>query len=79
MATGLYRIVRNPMYVGVLLVVVGQGLPFASWPVLVWTAVLAGVFHLFVVFVEEPSLRARFGVEYETYCRRVGRWLPRLR
>jgi protein-S-isoprenylcysteine O-methyltransferase Ste14 len=54
-ATGLYRIVRNPMYVGVLLVVLGQGLLLGSWRVLGWAALLAGLFHLFVVFVEEPS------------------------
>jgi protein-S-isoprenylcysteine O-methyltransferase Ste14 len=77
-ATGLYRWVRNPMYVGVLLIVLGEGLLLASWPVLAWATLLAAVFHLFVVFVEEPSLRARFGTEYDGYRRRVGRWLPRL-
>lgn len=78
-ATGLYRLVRNPMYVGVLLVIVGQALLFGSVAVLAWAAILGLVFHVFVVFVEEPSLRARFGLEYEDYRRRVGRWLPRLR
>ena len=76
-ATGLYCLVRNPMYVGVLLVALGQGLLFGSAAVLVWAAILAIVFHLFVVFVEEPSLRARFGADYDAYCRRVGRWGPR--
>jgi protein-S-isoprenylcysteine O-methyltransferase Ste14 len=78
-ATGLYRLVRNPMYVGVLLVIVGEALVLGSAAVLVWAAILAIVFHLFVVFIEEPSLRARFGSEYDDYCQRVGRWLPRLR
>jgi protein-S-isoprenylcysteine O-methyltransferase Ste14 len=78
-AMGLYRLVRNPMYVGMLLVVIGEGLLFASWPVLAWAALLGGLFHLFVVFVEEPSLRARFGAAYDVYCGRVGRWLPRVR
>jgi protein-S-isoprenylcysteine O-methyltransferase Ste14 len=66
------------MYVGVLLVVLGQGLLLGSWPVLGWAALLAGLFHLFVVFVEEPSLRGRFGAEYDSYCDQVGRWVPRL-
>jgi protein-S-isoprenylcysteine O-methyltransferase Ste14 len=77
-ATGLYRFVRNPMYVGVLTVIAGEGLLFASPAVLVWGAALAVAFHLFVVLVEEPSLRRRFGAEYERYRAHVRRWLPRL-
>ena len=76
-ATGLYRVVRNPMYIGVLLVIAGQSLLFGGVAVLLWAATLAVVFHAFVVFVEEPSLHARFGPEYQAYCRRVGRWFPR--
>lgn len=78
-ASGLYRFVRNPMYVGVLLVVAGEGLLLGSATVLVWAGVLLVAFHSFVVLVEEPSLSARFGAEYESYRRRVGRWLPRVR
>jgi protein-S-isoprenylcysteine O-methyltransferase Ste14 len=76
--TGLYRYVRNPMYIAVLSVIVGQGLLFGSAPVLRYAAAVAVGFHLFVLLHEEPSLRSRFGPEYETYCRAVRRWWPRL-
>ena len=76
--TGLYRYVRNPMYIAVLSVIVGQGLLFGSGPVLRYAAVVAVGFHLFVLLHEEPSLRRRFGAEYEAYCRGVRRWRARL-
>ncbi len=66
------------MYIGVLGTIVGQGLLLRSWAVLVWAACTAAGFHLFVVGIEEPALRRRFGAEYAEYCRRVRRWLPRL-
>jgi protein-S-isoprenylcysteine O-methyltransferase Ste14 len=76
---GLYRYVRNPMYVGVLATVVGQGLLLGNTSVLVYAAVLWLVFHLFVLFYEEPTLRARYGAEYESFRAAVPRWIPRLR
>jgi protein-S-isoprenylcysteine O-methyltransferase Ste14 len=76
--TGLYRHVRNPMYIAVVGVIVGQGLVFGSPPVLRYAAAVAVGFHLFVLLHEEPSLRSRFGAEYEAYCRAVPRWRPRL-
>jgi protein-S-isoprenylcysteine O-methyltransferase Ste14 len=76
--TGLYRYVRNPMYIAVLSVIVGQGLLFASGPVLRYALAVAAGFHVFVLLHEEPSLRRRFGAEYEAYCRGVRRWRPRL-
>jgi protein-S-isoprenylcysteine O-methyltransferase Ste14 len=76
-ARGSYRVVRNPMYVGVLALIVGQALVLGREVLLVWAAAAALLFHLFVVFHEEPELRRRFGDEYEAYGRRVGRWLPR--
>jgi len=75
-ARGLYQFVRNPMYYGVLNVIVGWIVFFGSLDVLVYGVIVAGAFHLFVVFVEEPSLRRRFGVEYVFYCRVVHRWIP---
>jgi protein-S-isoprenylcysteine O-methyltransferase Ste14 len=78
-ATGFYRVVRNPMYVGVLAVVIGEALLFGSVAVLIWAALLVLLFHIFVVFVEEPSLASRLGAPYEDYRRRTGRWLPRIR
>jgi protein-S-isoprenylcysteine O-methyltransferase Ste14 len=76
--TGLYRYVRNPMYIAVVGVIVGQGLLFGSGPVLRYALVVAAGFQLFVILHEEPSLRRRFGAEYEAYCRAVRRWRPRL-
>jgi protein-S-isoprenylcysteine O-methyltransferase Ste14 len=76
-ARGSYRVVRNPMYVGVLALIVGQALLLGREVLLVWAGGAAILFQLFVVFHEEPELRKRFGAEYDDYRRRVGRWLPR--
>ena len=76
--TGFYRHVRNPMYVGVVAMVVGQALLFANVALLVYAAVLWVVFHLFVTAYEEPALRRQFGADYEAFARHVPRWIPRL-
>ena len=75
---GPFRWVRNPGYVAVLALVAGQALLFGSRAVIAYAGALAVAFHLFVVFYEEPTLRRQFGSEYEAYCRKVPRWLPRL-
>jgi protein-S-isoprenylcysteine O-methyltransferase Ste14 len=77
--TGPYRRVRNPMYVAVLAIILAQAMWFASLPVLVYAGVVWLSFHVFVTLYEEPTLRRTHGAEYETYCRHVGRWLPRAR
>jgi protein-S-isoprenylcysteine O-methyltransferase Ste14 len=74
---GPYRYVRNPAYLGAVGAVVGQGIWLGSASVLVYAAVLAVVFHAFVVGYEEPHLERTFGDAYETYRREVPRWLPR--
>jgi protein-S-isoprenylcysteine O-methyltransferase Ste14 len=77
---GMYRHVRNPMYVGFAAGWIGLWIVFGQAS----TAVIAGVpavalgVHLFVVFYEEPTLRGKFGTDYEEYCRNVRRWWPRL-
>jgi protein-S-isoprenylcysteine O-methyltransferase Ste14 len=76
--TGLYRYVRNPMYVAVVSVIGGQGLMFGNVSVLEYGALIWLGFHLFVIAYEEPILRATFGAEYEGFCAGVPRWLPRL-
>jgi len=73
---GLYRFVRNPMYLAVLSLVLGQALYFSSTATYVYAAFLALAFHLFVLFYEEPTLRRSYGEEYKAYCARVPRWLP---
>jgi protein-S-isoprenylcysteine O-methyltransferase Ste14 len=75
---GPFRWVRNPGYVSVVTLLVGQALVFGSPGVLGYAVVVAIAFHLVVVLYEEPTLRRQFGTDYETYCRAVPRWVPRL-
>jgi protein-S-isoprenylcysteine O-methyltransferase Ste14 len=77
--TGLYRHVRNPMYVGVVSVIVGQGLLLGNARVLRYGALVWLAFYLFVIGYEEPTLRRTFGAEYERFCGQVPRWIPRVR
>lgn len=76
---GPYRVVRNPMYWSVFLVVLGESVLFHSLALLELSVAFLAATFLFVLFYEEPALRRKFGAEYEEYCRRVPRWLPRLR
>ena len=76
---GLYRYVRNPMYVGVLLLVLGWTVYLASPLLVVYTGLLAIGFHIRVIRHEEPRLRAKFGQEWRDYATAVSRWFPRLR
>jgi protein-S-isoprenylcysteine O-methyltransferase Ste14 len=75
--TGLYRYVRNPMYLGVLSAILGQSLLFGASGLFAYAAFVAVAFHLFVLAYEEPTLRGRYGAEYDRYCRAVRRWWPR--
>ena len=74
--SGQHRYVRNPMYLAVLSIVVGQALVFGSGWLLAYAGLLFGAFHAFVVGYEEPTL-ARHGASYADYRRRVNRWWPR--
>lgn len=76
-ARGPYRVVRNPMYVGVVLILLGESVLFASMTLLWYALLLWLCFHLFVVLYEEPTLRRKFGTAYERYCKTVSRWVPR--
>jgi protein-S-isoprenylcysteine O-methyltransferase Ste14 len=76
--TGSYRFVRNPMYVAVVSLILGQGLLFGSWVVLGYGAVVWLTVHLFVLTYEEPTLRRDYADQYERYCANVRRWIPRL-
>lgn len=75
--TGLYRYVRNPMYVAVSLLILGQALLFGNIPLLQYGVLVWLAFFAFVLLYEEPTLRQKFGAEYEAYCVRVPRWIPR--
>ena len=76
--SGLYRYVRNPMYVAVIAAILGQGFLFGNVRLLVYGAAVWLAFHVFVLAYEEPTLRNSFGAEYEAFCASVPRWIPRL-
>jgi protein-S-isoprenylcysteine O-methyltransferase Ste14 len=75
-AIGPYKYVRNPMYIGGFILLVGFGLYHHSLSILIFFIVLLFLFHLFVVFVEEPQLEKRFGKSYIEYKNSVKRWIP---
>ncbi len=76
---GPYAVVRNPMYWSVASAMLGEAAVFHSWALAEWaTAFFLGA-NVFVLFFEEPALRRKFNTEYEEYCRRVPRWLPRFK
>ncbi len=78
---GFYRYMRNPMYVGFAAGWIGLWIVFghANLRLIAAVAAVALGVHLFVLFYEEPTLRGKFGAEYDDYCRNVRRWWPRLR
>jgi protein-S-isoprenylcysteine O-methyltransferase Ste14 len=76
-AKGPYRFVRNPMYAGVLTVLLGEAVALGSISLFCYAVVVGLLFHWFVVLYEEPVLRAKFGHGYEEYLASVPRWLPR--
>ena len=75
---GLYRYVRNPMYVGITLILLGEALLFEAAVLFLYAGLLLVCAHLFIVYYEEPTLRRLFGASYESYCKSVSRWIPRL-
>ncbi len=74
---GLYRYVRNPMYWGGVVILLGHFLWFGATVLLLYAVLVFAGFHLFVVLYEEPALARRFGASYAAYRARVPRWLPR--
>ncbi|MBI4402196.1 MAG: isoprenylcysteine carboxylmethyltransferase family protein [Nitrospirae bacterium] len=76
---GLYRFVRNPMYLGAVTILLGEAALFRSPSLLLYGAACWLGSHLFVLLYEEPTLRRMFGAEYDAYCQTVPRWLPRWR
>ena len=71
---GLYRFSRNPMYIGVLLVVAGWALAYSSWILAAYDLILALAFHLRVIWGEEPTLAKTFGQQWRDYLNSVPRW-----
>ena len=78
-ATGPYAYVRNPMYIGGFILLIGFGLYHTSISIIILSVMLIGLFHLFVVFVEEPSLERLFGESYMEYKKKINRWIPKLK
>jgi protein-S-isoprenylcysteine O-methyltransferase Ste14 len=75
---GLYRFVRNPMYIALVTVLAGEALFFGSRSLWIYAAFAWLAFHLRVLLFEEPRLRELFGAEYEAYRAAVPRWIPRV-
>jgi protein-S-isoprenylcysteine O-methyltransferase Ste14 len=77
--TALHRYVRNPMYIGVAMVILGEAALFRSPHLVTYAALMLLIAHIFVVFYEEPALHRQFGESYDEYRRTVPRWIPRVR
>ncbi len=76
--TGLYRFVRNPLYIAGVLVLAGEAILFQSLGILIYCLVMFGIFNVHVL-MEETSLTEKFGASYQEYCKSVDRWIPRFR
>jgi protein-S-isoprenylcysteine O-methyltransferase Ste14 len=75
---GLYRHVRNPIYVGALLVQLGYIIWFTSRIMIIYFLFFVLAFHILIVYIEEPILRNAFGAAYDEYSKIVPRWIPRI-
>jgi protein-S-isoprenylcysteine O-methyltransferase Ste14 len=76
--TGLYRYVRNPMYVGAILIVLAEAVYFFSAWLVLYALGLWAILHIALVIFEEPQLKKRFGADYEQYLKTVPRWKPKM-
>jgi protein-S-isoprenylcysteine O-methyltransferase Ste14 len=76
--SGFYRHVRNPMYLGLVAAIAGEGLLAGSIPLLIYALLVWLGFFLFVMLYEEPTLKRSFGADYQNFRRHVPRWIPRL-
>ncbi len=77
--SGLYRHVRNPMYLAVVAMILGQALLFGNVGLLEYGALVWCAFHVFVLVYEEPALTVAYPAEYPDFRQHVPRWIPRLR
>ena len=78
-AVGPYAYVRNPMYIGGFILLVGFGLYHLSLSILIFAVIIIVIFHFFVLLVEEPNLERSFGKSYLDYKKKINRWLPKLK
>ena len=77
--TVFYRYIRNPMYVGIILILIGHFLWSGFWLLLAYASLVLVFMHLFVICYEEPTLKKRFGAAYDNYLKKVPRWIPRFK
>ena len=77
--TGFYSYVRNPMYVGVLLIILGLVIIFLNYLILTYGFILWAFVNTFIIKYEEPKLTETFGAEFKEYCKNVHRWIPRIK
>jgi protein-S-isoprenylcysteine O-methyltransferase Ste14 len=75
---GIYRHIRNPIYLGALIVQVGYIFWFGSALAILYAFLFFLAFHFLIIAVEEPILKSTFGADYEEYQKKVPRWVPRL-
>jgi len=76
---GMYGHVRNPMIIGVLIVLIGESIAILSLNIFIWAGIFFITNNFFFVLYEEPNLEKRFGTEYQKYKKNVPRWIPRLK
>lgn len=76
--TGLYRLVRNPLYIAGILVLFGEAILFQSSGLFIYCLIMCGAFNVHV-FMEESLLSEKYGAQYEKYCKSVPRWIPKFR
>jgi protein-S-isoprenylcysteine O-methyltransferase Ste14 len=75
---GMYKFVRNPMIIGVLIVLTGESIAILSLNIFIWTLIFFIINNIWYIFYEEPDLEKKFGDEYRKYKKSVPRWIPRL-
>ena len=77
--SGFYRFVRNPMYVGALLIILAEAVYFRSAALILYALAVWTALHVAILTFEEPQLKKRFGADYELYQKSVPRWIPKVR
>ena len=76
--TGFYKFVRNPLYLGGVFALIGEGILFQSAGIIIYSVFMFGNFNI-MVLLEEPFLEEKFGDSYKQYCKSVPRWIPRFK
>jgi protein-S-isoprenylcysteine O-methyltransferase Ste14 len=76
--TGLYRYTRNPIYLGALFILLGYIFGFGSGIMILYFLLFVLAYQILITLIEEPILRNTFGKDYEEYCKKIPRWIPRL-